>query len=249
MAPDWNFVAQTTQVIRMKQITYFVILCVATLLGACKEDLGPYKEVTRAYPLDNFSQLTMESGLRVDVQAGNTFSVAVRGNEEDVNDLVLTVRQGVLYAQYKNSRRRNRYDTFVTITMPTIQAVNFSGAVKATITGFLHLNELSVELSGASKTDYKGNVNLVKSILSGASTLTMTGEGKKLVSELSGASQLEAYDYPADEADLDVSGASEARIRINDMLKVKASGASKVRYRGNPQKYIDVSGASMVVQE
>ena len=233
----------------MKRISFFVILCVATLLNACKEDLGPYKEVTRAYSLDTFSKLTMESGLRVDVQPGNNFSITARGNEEDVNDLVLTVRQGVLYANHKNSRRRNRYDTFIMITMPAIRAINFSGAVHATITGFLTMNELEIELSGASKTDYKGNVNLVKSVLSGASTLTMTGEGKKLVSELSGASQLEAYDYPADEGDLDVSGASEARVRINDMLKVKASGASKVRYRGNPQKYIDVSGASIVVQE
>lgn len=133
--------------------------------------------------------------------------------------------------------------------MPTLRAVNFSGAVKSKITGFTNLNELDVVLSGASKSDISLTATKLNTNLSGASTATIVGSGTILVIEVSGASKLEAYEFPINQADLDVSGASTARVRVQDALTVKASGASTVRYRGTPRVNSNVSGASTLAQE
>ena len=235
----------------MKQHSFFyaIIASIAIWFTSCKQDLGPYKEVNQTYSQVNFDRLDMGSAFHVDVRSGSTFAVEVRGNEADLNDLDLSVRSSTLHAEYRNSGRKQRYDTYFTITMPTLRGVNFSGAVKSTITGFINLNELDVVLSGASKSDISLTATKLNTNLSGASTATIAGSGTTLVSDVSGASKLEAYDFPISQANLDVSGASTARVRVEDALTVKASGASNVRYRGTPRVNSTISGASTLAQE
>ena len=234
----------------MKQPLIYLFLASLTVwLGACKQDLGPYKEINRAYSQTNFDRLEMGSGFHVDIRAGSAFSVEVRGNEADVNDLNLNVQNGTLRAVYQNSGRRQHYDTYFTITMPTLRAVDFSGAVQSSITGFKNLNELDILLSGASKSAVNLTTTRLRANLSGASAMDIDGSGTILTSEVSGASKLEAYDFPVTQADVDVSGASNARIRVQDILTVRASGASNVRYQGTPRVNSNVSGASTLAQE
>jgi len=76
--------------------------------------------------------------------------------------------------------------------------------------------------------------------------LKMHGLGDYLHADISGASLLSAFDFPVRAADLNLSGASNARVTVSDHLKVTASGASSVLYRGNPVVDKTVSGESSV---
>ncbi|WP_223860855.1 GIN domain-containing protein [Spirosoma validum] len=235
----------------MKQqpIFYALIAFLAIWMESCNQDLGPYKEVNRTYSQTNFDRLDIGSAFHVDVRSGSTFAINIRGNEADVNDLDLSVHNGVFHAEYRGTGRRQRYDTYFTITMPTLRGVSFSSAVQSTITGFANLTEVDVTLSGASKANLNLTATRLNTDLSGASSAAIIGSGTTLAGELSGASKLEAYDFPVTQADLDVSGASSAKIRVQDALTVKASGASTVRYRGTPRINSTLSGASTLSQE
>lgn len=236
----------------MNHLLYFrlaALALVTLLLTSCQPDRGPYEEITRLYTLSNFDQIDMGSAFRVDVRSGSQFAVDVRGNRSDIDDLDVTVRNGTLHAQYRNYLRKRRYNITFTVTMPTLRAVNFSGASQSTINGFTNLTELTVALSGASKSTVNVGASRLAVNLSGASVLTGTGSGSELQADLSGASRLETVECPVSNATLDVSGASSARVRVADALTVKASGASNVRYRGTPRINSNVSGASTVSQE
>lgn len=234
---------------KRQPLFYAFIALVALWITSCKQDLGPYKEINQTYALTGFDRLDMGSAFHIDVRAGTTFQVSARGNELDINDLDVSVHNGTLRAEYRNSGRKQRYDTYLTITMPTLRAVNFSGASKSTITGFSQLNEVDISVSGASKSNINFSATRLNTNLSGASTVTIVGSGTTLTGDISGASKLEAYDFPTMEANLDVSGASAVRVRVQNALTVKASGASNVRYRGTPRVNSNVSGASTVAQE
>ena len=234
----------------MKYFLFFTTILVSLVLVSCREDSGPYEETTKTYPLANFDRLDMGSAFRIEVRKGTAFQVQVRGNRRDIDDLGLNVRNSTLEIQYDRNRQRNRrYDMFITVTMPTVRAVSFSGASRSTITGFTDLRELSIGLSGASRSTAIVNATSLSTDLSGASDLVVTGTGNQLSGSLSGASKMEAYDFPVNQADLDLSGASTARIRVNDALTVKASGGSTVRYKGTPRVNSSVSGASSISQE
>jgi hypothetical protein len=234
----------------MKYFLFFTTILLSLFLVSCREDSGPYEETTKTYPLANFDRLDMGSAFRIEVRKGTAFQVEVRGNRRDIDDLGLNVRNNTLEIQYDRNRQRNRrYDMFITVTMPTVRAVSFSGASRSTITGFTDLRELSIGLSGASRSTALVNATSLSADLSGASDLVVTGTGNQLSGSLSGASKMEAYDFPVNQADLDLSGASTARIRVNDALTVKASGGSTVRYKGTPRVNSSVSGASSISQE
>lgn len=225
------------------------ILFLAGLTACENAFIGPYEETRQSYALTGFDRLDMGSAFRINVQQGSAFSIEAKGNQRDVEDLDIYTRNGTLFAKYRNPLRARRYSMNIDITMPTLKSIDFSGASKSTVTGFSNVQELDIVLSGASKSTVEVTASRINIDLSGASDLLLKGNGGTIRGELSGASKVEAYEYPVEEADLDISGASNAYLRVNKNLTVKASGASDVRYRGAPVVRSQVSGASKVRQD
>ncbi len=208
--------------------------------------LAPLDSDSRNFDLRDFDQLEIGNAFDITVRQSGRFSIFVRGDRRDIQDLDVYVdRTGKLVMKYRNWRLR-RYDMDVEITMPTLTAVDFSGATNSSITGFGNIRDLDVELSGASKSTIDGDWDRVNVNISGASDLNLRGQGLSLGGDLSGASRLDAFDYPVDNADLDLSGASTARVLVGKTLKVSASGASTLRYRGSPELRSNISGGSTV---
>lgn len=234
----------------MKYTLFFTTIALSLLLVSCREDAGPYEEITKTYPLADFDRLDMGSAFRIEVRKGTAFQVEVRGNRRDIDDLGLHVRNSTLEILYdRNWQRNRRYDMFITVTMPTVRAVSFSGASRSTITGFTDLPALSIGLSGASRSIAIVNAARLSADLSGSSDLVVTGTGNQLSGKLSGSSRIDTYDFSVLQADLDLSGSSTARVRVNDALTVQASGGSTVWYRGAPRVNTSLSGASAVRPE
>jgi hypothetical protein len=81
--------------------------------------------------------------------------------------------------------------------------------------------------------------------LSGASTCNISGAAGKTVIAASGASDFNSSGFTAQTADVKLTGASDASIRVNGTMNVDISGASTLNYSGNPTiGKIDISGAS-----
>jgi Putative auto-transporter adhesin, head GIN domain len=208
--------------------------------------LAPLDSDSRNFDLRDFDQLEIGNAFDITVRQSGRFSIFVRGDRRDIQDLDVYVdRSGKLVMKYRNWRLR-RYDMDVEITMPTLRGIDFSGATNSSVTGFGNIRDLDVELSGASKSTIDGDWDRVNVNISGASDLNLRGQGLSLGGDLSGASRLDAFDYPVDNADLDLSGASTARVLVGKTLKVSASGASTLRYRGNPDVRPNISGGSTV---
>ena len=69
---------------------------------------------------------------------------------------------------------------------------------------------------------------------SGASRVTLDGSVGTLIASLTGASELRAESLQAKTIEMSVTGAGDARVNVNDTLKVSITGAGKVEYTGNP---------------
>ncbi|GAB3992417.1 head GIN domain-containing protein [Spirosoma daeguense] len=228
-------------------IALFLLLSVAGC-SLEREDVGPYQADDQTYSFSNFDRLEMGSAFKVTVQQGATFSISAEGDRRNLDDLDVYVRNGTLHAEYRNSRNR-KYQTNFAITMPTLRGVDFSGAVRSTVTGFTGLNNLDVKFSGASEGTFTVQATQLTMDLSGASSLRASGSGKNIAAELSGASVYNGFGYPTSNGTINVSGASKAHVNVTDNLVIDASGASKVRYMGSPSLRQNTSGASTVERE
>lgn len=229
----------------------FVIVCFV-LFSSCqrREDVGPKQEGEVSFELTDFDKLEMGSAFVIEVLKGTAFSVTAKGDQRNLNDLDARVINGELRIDYRNNRNR-QYTTFIYIVMPSLKEINFSGASDSRISGFSGEEQLSVRLSGASRSKINHQAQKYKIDLSGASNLYVEGSNaQSLEAKLSGASLLNAYSILAQEVYLDASGASDVKVSVVNKLKVTASGASNVRYRGNPGILeTNLSGASNIFKE
>ena len=225
------------------------IIASTSLLTSCEnEDPGPLQEVEREYPVTDFDRLEMGSAFNITVEQGNIYSVEVRGDRRNLDDLDVYKSGSTLVVKYDDNGNR-RHDTYITITMPSLKGVNFSGASISKIRGFESDEDFDFYLSGASKSQMESDFREIDMVVAGASSLVLFGSGDELKGEISGASSVKAFDFPVREVDIELSGASEGKVMVTDELKVRASGASSVLYRGNPSVTSNTSGASSVQKD
>ena len=225
-----------------------IITLVPVLISCDNEDPGPLQEVHKEYAITDFDRLEMGSAFNITVEQGNIFSVDVRGDRRNIDDLDVYKSGSTLIIKYEDHANR-RHDTYVNITMPRLEGVNFSGASVSKIRGFESDDDLDFNLAGASKSQLESNFREIDAVISGASSLVLFGSGDEIHGDISGASSIKAFDYPVREAAIELSGASEGKVTVTDELKVTASGASSVLYRGNPSVTANTSGASSVQKD
>ncbi|MFD1140117.1 head GIN domain-containing protein [Larkinella insperata] len=248
----------------MKRILFlFASLTVsAALLTSCnREDVGPLQDGQQTFALTGFDRLEMGSGFDVNVQPGASFSVVAKGDQRNLDDLEVVVRNGTLSAEYRTHRNR-KFSTTFTITMPALRGAKFSGGVHSTIKGFANAASLDIDLSGGTHGSFEVLASRTNVTVSGGSKLdlktpqvttnddTVAGRIDQLVIDASGASNVQAFNYAAYEVNVKASGTSHAEITANQSLVADASGASKIRYRGNPAKVNqNASGASKIERD
>jgi hypothetical protein len=227
-------------------LSALLLFTVITLLFSCEvEDPGPLQEVSEHYSLVDFDRLEIGSAFHIEVEQAGTFSIRAKGDRRNINDLDVYKKGNTLIIEYDESADR-RHDTYITITMPVLKSVNFSGSSVSVVKGFESDDKLDYFLSGSSASQLDAGYREVNLVLSGASTLVMRGLGDEITAGISGASELSALDFPLREATINVSGSSSARVTVSDELHVIAAGSSAVLYQGNPTLETNASGSSRV---
>lgn len=135
-----------------------------------------------------------------------------------------------------------------------IKEVSLSGICSFTSQHPLVGNSFNLKLSGASEATCYFDMpdGRLEATISGNSTLHATGHVKFLEADVSGASlvsskeELGQYTFTADDAELLVSGSSNAMLHSNGTLRGEVSGASNLAYTGKPKLKIEASGISSI---
>jgi hypothetical protein len=233
----------------MKKSIYLLIAA----LGVSINMLASADLTTKKYKVGNFNSLEIGNEFEVHIFKGNTYSISATGTESNIEDLEVQVVGSTLEVSidYKLSKwitwSSGNSKIVLNITMPRLKDAEFSGAAKVMLEGFVDEEEMTLHGSGAVKLiSTKLVADKLTLDLSGASKIEMKGQVLKLSIDLSGASHLDLTEMIARDADVDASGASHVELNVQKSLRVEASGASKITYLGNPVISKDLSGASFV---
>lgn len=234
---------------KIPTLALFLFFGLTVIFWSCEtEDPGPLQEINKDFSVLDFDRLEMGSALNITVEQGSTYSVEVRGDRRNVDDLDVYKKGSTLVVEFERENNR-KHQTYISITMPRLEAVTFSGASVSKIRGFESADDINFILSGSSVSQLDASYREVNLILSGGSTLSMSGIGEEIEAEISGASVLTAFDYPVHQANVSITGASSGKVNVGEQLKAVASGASSLLYRGDPSVTSDVSGASIVQKD
>jgi hypothetical protein len=227
---------------------------------------GPIGE--KEYALEGFSQVEVSNAVEFELTESESYSVMVTGYENLIERLDVELSEQTLVVRLKpGTYFRNNIKAV--IGMPELDKLTVSGASRGTAVGFVSTGVCILEISGASRADIDIEVGTVimnvsgasrvtgaistqtaTLIISGASRCQLTGSSDAMNLDVSGASQAHLSEFPTENTNANVSGASKAIVNVTGLLNVDLSGASTLTYTGNPTLgMVNVTGASRLSSE
>lgn len=231
---------------------------VLLLTGCCGITLpelpvtGSGRVVTLEEDVAGFEEVDVSHSFEVDITRGESFSVVVRVDDNLRERLQVVKRGNALMIGLEPGTLPNlgKATLEAEVTMPELTGIELSGASHVTIAGFESAKPLDVHASGAS--ELRGDIEAgeARFDVSGASRVGLKGSANDLIVDGSGASRIDLSGFDVVDAEVDLSGASTARVRAGGRLDAQASGASHVTYAGSPSLgRAETSGASSVKPE
>jgi hypothetical protein len=223
---------------------------------------------TKQYDLKDFDSIEISNSFLFEIQQSSSYSVDVSCRENIATFLDVYVIGQTLVVRLKPGMLTNG-DLKAVISLPQIHRLQVSGASHGSIRGFKSSNDLDLSISGASQLDtdieasetrieisgagkLTGKLQLQKTrfSLSGASSCDLNGKAGDVDLEVSGASKANLKEFPMNNLNINVSGASTAVIKTDGTLNLDLSGASTLEYYGNPTlSKVSVTGASKITSK
>jgi hypothetical protein len=219
------------------------------LAGGDERVNGSGRIVTEDFDIRGFSRVDISHAFNVEIIQSGSYEVTVRVDENLQRHLRIEKRGDTLVIGLKPYRRYSlrRVTMEAQVHMPDLRGIDASGASDVRISGFSSAKDFDVDLSGASYLDGEITARDVRIQVSGASRVRLRGEAAELYLDASGASNVDLEDFPVQDADIELSGSSEANVVLNGTLDIDASGASRLYFGGSPiMGRVDLSGASSI---
>jgi len=228
---------------------------------------------SKDYSVQGFTGVEVSTAIEFEITHAADYSVKAVGDDRlikrlkvDVSDQTLRLGLDTGFSLFSVSRSKSSLK--VIVTMPQLRRLAASGACKGTARGFRSSDDFDLELSGASRAQIDieaGKTSIQVSgagrlsgvlkaqetelELSGASRCELSGSGGDTRLDFSGASRADLSGFEMKDPDIDLSGASRAKIKIDGKLNADLSGASSLEYVGDVVLgKTSTSGASKIRQ-
>ncbi|MBC8083078.1 MAG: DUF2807 domain-containing protein, partial [Hymenobacter sp.] len=215
-------------------------------------DEASYGSSRRTYSENDFNEISVLGPYRVVVRAGSAYRVKAAGSVRALNELRVECEGNKLVIRSRSrgfsglNLNSSGQKVLLTIETPELDKLELVGAARADVGGF-NSGDLQVEQAGASQLRLQGNFNNLDLDLAGGCRATLEGKADELSVDGAGGCELAAADFTTRTADINMIGASKARLRVTENLKADAVGASVIEYSGNPGDVTkDATGASRV---
>ena len=169
---------------------------------------------TQARSLPPFTGLDLAGDTNVVVEVGGKQSVVVHADRNLLRRVTTQVRSGRLVIGTTPGNLAAKSPMFVTVSVPSLDAVRLQGAGNIAVTG-IHSRALTVALPGSGNIDVTGTTTKLHVTLSGTGTAMLGG-------------------LVARDATAALGGEGTIMLTATHSLTARLSGSGTVTYSGNP---------------
>jgi hypothetical protein len=199
-----------------------------------------------------FHAITLEYPADVVIRQGASESLTIEAEDNLLPQLSTEVRDGRLTIRNSERDWNQRVDPTrpvkITITVEDLDDLNFPTAGRVRIEE-LQGEELEISLSGAGDITLTGvQLGRLDCSLSGAGNFTADGRVDVLELHITGFGSFHGRELTSRAADVTISGAGSATVRVEEQLQAGISGAGSISYYGSPEVEQRISGAGSVRQ-
>ncbi len=227
----------------------FILQC-KSVFTHIKPVQGSGRLVTLDENFSDFDRIDIGHTFNVEITHADHYSVTLRIDDNLEEYLDVFQSEQTLELGLKGEFRYKDITLTAQITLPDLQQLQLSGATSARLNDFKLQHDVAISCSGTGKVTGTLNSEDLNVELSGASRLALSGRGKNLILEVSGASTADLGDFLGHDAEVEISGASQATVNLTGTFDGEVSGASTLYYSGAAEPgHIETSGASSIVKK
>jgi hypothetical protein len=222
-------------------------------LSSCKrkktEGKGEIKTETRG--VTSFATIDLSTSVTavIVVDPAAQPSVTLKGYANILELIKTEVTNGTLKVYTDDLVHfRSDKDVVAEITVPSLQALEISGASDATIKGPLTAEKFNLEVSGAGDVVIENmTANTFEAELTGAGQLEVKGGSvNKLAYDVTGAGDISTFPLQSKTAEVTVTGMGDVELSVSDALDASITGAGDINYKGHPQLTTNITGGGSI---
>jgi hypothetical protein len=225
----------------MKRISkqFIGILFIATLFASCSIDVFNRVNgnrnvlVKERKPQDNFSGITVSTGIDVFINQGNKNSIIVEA-DENLHDIIITeVNNGVLkiYSD-KNIWKAKAKKVYVTVKKITLITATSGSDVRGKT--IIKSNEISIAATSGATINIEIDAQSVTTSTSSGANIKVSGTALNHASNATSGSAIAAYNLKSENVIAKATSGAEINIHAFKKIEAKASSGGDVTFRGNP---------------
>lgn len=191
---------------------------------------------TETRKVSGFDSIDLDYPAEVIIKQGAAESLTIEAEDNLLPQLTSEVRNGTLHIENGERDFDKRVNPTkmvrITITVKELREVDFSTAGTLTIDG-LKGDTLSIFLSGAGDVTLNNlELDELTASLSGAGEFSASGTVTDLTLTISGFGSFDSPNLATQTADVRISGAGSATLRVEERLDASISGAGDVKQAG-----------------
>ncbi|MCH8978175.1 MAG: DUF2807 domain-containing protein [Armatimonadetes bacterium] len=195
------------------------VLASTGCIGVLHGDGGPMTSQTVSQT--GYTEIDLRGSADLIVKIGPEESIQLDGNEDRVENVDITVEDGVLVIREDGDGLfgHSNGDLTITVTAPSITSVKLSGSGDIDITG-AHGESFAAAINGSGDIDVSGEVD--------SATLTIRGSG-----------DIAAKGLKAKSVEVSISGSGDADVFASDSIDALIRGSGDITYYGGATKVKD----------
>lgn len=219
-----------------KQLLCLLVLPV--LFTACKskcvEDLGILS--TRDLALKPFDEITVKGPVRLVMRQDSSYKVNVQSDSAVIDMVKVEVSGHELQVKLDAKQYCGKDSIIVSAGIGDLKKLKAEGAAHIYTSSLINVNDLEMNLSGATMLMLQMNAGKLTTNTDGAANIVLLGQAGAHELKSKGAIQMTAFDFVTGISDLNVEGVAKLKINVLNELKINSTGSADISYKGNPRK-------------
>lgn len=212
---------------------------------------GQIKKETRE--VSNYTSLTSQGSMDVQITYGNSNSVVVEGDENLLPYIETSVENSKLTIKSKkNVNLKSTSKIIVRVSMTKINSLQLSGSGNINGSGAFTSDgktDIGVSGSGNLKLDFDSFKDLDLSVSGSGNIDLKSSETNSINAKVSGSGNIDCSSISSKDVEAKLSGSGNIKVYANNSIDAKISGSGNVYYKGNAQNISQkVNGSGKVLK-
>ncbi|MCX2480684.1 DUF2807 domain-containing protein [Pedobacter sp. MC2016-15] len=221
----------------MRKTNLLYLLVLPVLFTACNskcvEDLGIHS--TRETTVKPFDEIKLSGPIRLVMRQDSSFKVNVQADSAVIDLVKVNVSGHELELKLDAKQYCGKDSIIISAGIGDLKKLKADGAGHIYTSSLINVNELEMNLSGATSLMMQMNAGKLSTTTDGTANLALSGQASVYTLKSKGAVDLTAFDFVTGLSDVNVEGVARLKINVLNELKINSTGSATISYKGNPK--------------